>query len=662
LKNDVTRAFITRAAIGSLAIGFLIHLRILAAAPVRTSQPAMWLLLATVQNAATIATFAVLVNVLLADSLPRTARTLFSALTLLRVCLQAALSEIVIFFGHGLFRENLQMALHPTLFEASLRGATVMAIAFFTLLAAIVLALASFSARRHPTPIKTEFIATIAVVAIVASVTLPPVQLSEATSNPFWTITRLLQHDVINNVRGTMTIPEPLGPRTEMRTAMPRRHSEFIDDAYPLAYVPPPRSAAAVPPAQQRPNIVFWLMEGLRAEEVGAYGGTIPNITPNFDALAKQSIFFTDAYSVASFTPEGEIAMWYGVQASPYEVIVRTRPNITMYGLPEILARDGYALLWMHPSSAEMYLSTRFYLHRGFHVLDGRDFAPSLASTNWGYSDRALAETLVKTLDRMPEPFAAMGVTVSNHHPFQVPSDAKTHLDLPSTWPKRGYEPLGFGGFEVGEHTLPRIHTVHYSDEALGYFIELARRKPWFANTIFVIAGDHGTPTKPLDRDIRNTHDFLDLRHRVAMIIFSPLLKPRVVTQPVSHVDLLPTLLGLVGEKRARAGLGIDLLDPADADDHRMVITYSDTRAVRITDAHYCYDVLLQREKDRYTLGTEALYAAYDHRGLNEVSASHPAEVARFRTAARAYIDSYGWLLASGHSGVPANARERGPS
>jgi len=652
LIDTQARAFVVRATFASLLVGLAIHIRILLTAPIASAQPAMWLLLATLQNVATLAAVAALLNFVVVPFAPRGAQLILTVFSILRVIAQAGLAEVTIFFGHGLFRENLQIGLHPTLFAGSLHGNTLGALVFFTLMVSALLLVAFFTARRWPRTRSNSFLPTVAVLAFIGAVIMPPVHLSETTSNPAWTIARLLRQDAINNARGTMAIPPPTGKATDIRVLMPKRHRNFISDAYPLAYVPPPRTPG-LPLLTSRPNIVFWLMEGLRPQEVGAYGGPIPNLTPVFDSLVPHSIFFEKAYSVGSFTPEGELAMWYGLQCSPYEVVIRTRPAVTVYGLPDVLAQDGYRLLWMHPSESELYLSTRFYLHRGFRVVDGRDFDKKLASTNWGYSDRALAQTLVTTIDRMQEPFAAMGVTVSNHHPFEVPSDAVTHLNLPHFKPKHGYRDLGLTGFQEGEHTLPRLHSTHYSDEALGYFLSLARSRPWFKNTIFIIAGDHGAPTKPYGREIESIHDFLELRHRVAMLIYSPLLAPRVIKEPVSHADILPTLLGLLGDTRPRAGLGIDFLDPADTDDQRIIVTWSDSHAVVLHDTHFSYEAMLRREGERFEITSESLFNATDDRGLNNIASSHPADIARFRRAANAYIDTYGWLISSGHSGVP---------
>ena len=648
-RFEAARAFVNRAALASLFVGLIVHARILLTAPVVTSQPFLWMLLASLQNVATLAAFAAVVNLILVPLSPLLARVTAAAVMIVRIIAQAGLAEVTIFFGHGLFRENLQSGLHPTLFAGSLQGHTLVSIVVLVTFASLLFVAAAFSARRWPKTWSDVLSCGIATVAIIAANVMPPVHLAETMSNPLWTAVRLINQDAINQVRGRIVIPPPLGKLTNVRLLTPAR--PFTNDAYPLAYAPPPRPASA-PRLRERPNIVFWLIEGLRAEEVGAYGGTIPNLTPNFDRLAPQSVFFKRAYSVGSFTPEGELAMWYGVQASPYELLIRTRPAVKLYGLPEQLAKDGYDLLWMHPSQAEMYLSTRFYLQRGFRVVDGRDFAPSLASTNWGYSDRALAKTFVSTMNRMPEPFAAMAVTVSNHHPFEVPDDAVTRLDMPIDHPKVGYRDF-VRGFQVGEHTLARLHSIHYADEALGYLLSEASKQPWFKNTIFIIAGDHGAPTQPYGRKIENLHDYLELRHSVAMLIYSPLLAPRVITEPVSHADLMPTLLGLIGDERPRAGLGVDLFDPADAADGRILVAWNDSHALNMHDAHFAYDAFLHMENGRETIARETLYAVDDTRGRADISGTHPDDVARFHRAAAAYLDAYPWLIANGRSGIP---------
>ena len=76
------------------------------------------------------------------------------------------------------------------------------------------------------------------------------------------------------------------------------------------------RPARPLVPAGLRPNVVFLLMEGVRSEELGAWGG-LKGLSPRLDDLARHGIRVARAYSPGTHTPEGELALWYGLFASP---------------------------------------------------------------------------------------------------------------------------------------------------------------------------------------------------------------------------------------------------------------------------------------------------------------------------------------------------------
>jgi len=102
-RLEGARAYVNRAAFASLIIGLAIHLRILLTAPVISSQPFLWLLVASLQNIATVTTFSAVVDLVVVPLAPRTARVLATVFHLVRVTAQAGLAEVTIFFGHGLF-------------------------------------------------------------------------------------------------------------------------------------------------------------------------------------------------------------------------------------------------------------------------------------------------------------------------------------------------------------------------------------------------------------------------------------------------------------------------------------------------------------------------------------------------------------------------------
>ncbi len=341
---------------------------------------------------------------------------------------------------------------------------------------------------------------TLALLAFGLSRLAIPIHESDTARNPLVALTVLVHDWPPTDSEGHFRIPKPTFSELTLRHLAPRFPArDFFDENFPLAYRSSPRSAAAPRiPDGVRPNLVFILMEGVRSEEIGVYGGIVPGLTPNLDEIARKGTRVQRFYSNGKHTPEGELALWYGLLPSPYEVMLTTRSEVPMTGLPEMLRGLGWrSFLWIHNGDQNFYRRDRFYLPRGFRIIDGKDFPIREPRTSWGFSDRALMRHALRALDASLEPFAAMVLTVSNHHPFQLPSDSQTRMaGLPAE--RRGFESFGEDGLVVGMHTVPMLQTIHYTDEAIGYFFGLARERPWFSRTVFVIVSDHGLPIAPL--------------------------------------------------------------------------------------------------------------------------------------------------------------------
>jgi phosphoglycerol transferase MdoB-like AlkP superfamily enzyme len=114
-------------------------------------------------------------------------------------------------------------------------------------------------------------------------------------------------------------------------------------------------------------------------------------------------------------------------------------------------------------------------------------------------------------------PFFAHIMTTSNHRPYTFPQG---RVDYPQG---------------------KRDSAVAYTDWAIGDFIDRARNKPWFADTVFVITADHcassgGIATLPT------------FRYRIPLWIYSPAhIAPARVQRMLSQIDIPPTILGLLG-------------------------------------------------------------------------------------------------------------------
>ena len=95
---------------------------------------------------------------------------------------------------------------------------------------------------------------------------------------------------------------------------------------------------------------------------------------------------------------------------------------------------------------------------------------------------------------------------------------------------------------------------MKYTDYAIGQFLEHARKKPWFDNTIFVFVADH-TAGSAGKEDLPITN------YQIPLFIYAPkLIDARENSQLASQIDLAPTLLGLLNLDYQSTFFGRNLL------------------------------------------------------------------------------------------------------
>lgn len=108
----------------------------------------------------------------------------------------------------------------------------------------------------------------------------------------------------------------------------------------------------------------------------------------------------------------------------------------------------------------------------------GRDdfVDPVFVNPTWGVSDQDMLERAADELQKLPKdrPFFAVLQTLSNHTPYALPDP------LP-------VQPVSGQG-QLDEH----LTAMRYTDWALGQFFRRIEKEPWYANTLFVVLGDHG--------------------------------------------------------------------------------------------------------------------------------------------------------------------------
>ncbi len=92
------------------------------------------------------------------------------------------------------------------------------------------------------------------------------------------------------------------------------------------------------------------------------------------------------------------------------------------------------------------------------------------------------ANTVLKDVT---QPFFAVIQTSGNHRPYTIPDDNEgfevwTAEDLPGE-----IQNYGFASIE-------ELNSFRFMDHSIGHFIKIAKKEPYFDNTLFVFFGDHG--------------------------------------------------------------------------------------------------------------------------------------------------------------------------
>ena len=306
----------------------------------------------------------------------------------------------------------------------------------------------------------------------------------------------------------------------------------------------------------ERPNILILLLESFRAAEVGVYGSTL-GLTPEFDSWSKQGVIFKNFYANGFQTRHGLVATYCSLFPNYGAAVMKRYSRNNFMCLPEILKNFGYATSWVYGSDANFDGQSTFLPKIGFDkIIDEFDYADSAATLGWGLADEELFRKLETVLDNEQQPFFSSALTITNHHPFEVPDEYKLHQ---------------------GELVKDRFReAVHYTDAMLGKFLNRISKKPWFNNTVVFVTADTSS-FQPAERDSKNFEEFVKLRTQVPLLILSgksvSVGKGNggvVITQPASQVELAPTIMDILAEKITVPWVGRSLLDPID--DHPLQV------------------------------------------------------------------------------------------
>ena len=325
------------------------------------------------------------------------------------------------------------------------------------------------------------------------------------------------------------------------------------------------------------PNIIFFLIDGLRADQV--YGNNRTGKTPNFDSLIQNGMYFEQAITSADgtiislntiFNSNFQVA-----HAARYQKIVLnennlfdilkkngyhiygTFPNFTSFNsLRERFENENNSYDWIKPNIPPVSLPTGlatkiiqlleskgkqepyfcyfhiFDLHPlregkkpiGIEQFDNEKAGSSMYAKTVSSIDHWLGKIL-KKID-----LEKTILVITSDHGERIPFENKNHLD---------FQPRFDTAVKAGRKYLP--HSLHkvggkFSGKVKG---TIGKAKLTYSNKDL-------TSYQKRSRDPYFTLSLYDELIRVPLLFVGSSIKPRIITKQVRHVDIFPTICELL--------------------------------------------------------------------------------------------------------------------
>lgn len=137
-----------------------------------------------------------------------------------------------------------------------------------------------------------------------------------------------------------------------------------------------------------KPNVVLILMESFMGSNVGALGYE-PDLTPNYNRLAKEGVIFKNVYSTGKRSNRGVVSAITGYPSSYGQALIKKSiaGRRTFYSIPDILKNRGYNTHFYYGGDIEFDNMKAFLVRNGIDMIfDMNDFPKKDRTIAWGSS------------------------------------------------------------------------------------------------------------------------------------------------------------------------------------------------------------------------------------------------------------------------------------
>ena len=287
-------------------------------------------------------------------------------------------------------------------------------------------------------------------------------------------------------------------------------------------------------------NVVMIMIESLSFKYIDYLSGQNYGVTPNIDRFARNGLVFENFFANGQRSVDGAQSILTGIPPLPGMPDI-TALSVNYSSLGQLASDNHYRTIFLTTTLREAFSMDLIAGAAGFDDYHGLEDYPLLlnyidaADRPLGWDYEAFMY-LLKQLDGEKSNYVAFVNASSDHTPFA-----------------RMQEP--FNQYEHGTDTEGGyLNMLHYTDWALGEFINEYKKRKDFEETVFIITADHALPhfqgVEPYGK------------FRIPLIIYSPKnISPGRSQMFASQIDLFPTIIKLLDLEGKYSAIGKNILD-----------------------------------------------------------------------------------------------------